>query len=151
MRIRGAAAAVAGLMAMAGLVAATPAQAATGTTVKPALAHGTGLGFDAASATRPSLERAWTVSPYRTVNIYFSGIGRLDPNQVELTPDWVKTVLSNGWSLIPTVVDRQAPCYGGTKPRMSSVVSTARSQAIQAASKAHSDLVALGLGGTIAY
>src|SRR3954469_19089670 len=120
MRIRGAAATLAALTLLAGVLAATPAQAATSTTVTAGVVHGTGLGFDAASAPSTAQVRAWTASPYRAVNVYFSGIGRFDKTQAGLNHDWVSTVLSNGWALIPTVVDRQAPCYGGSKPKMSS-------------------------------
>jgi len=153
MRIRGAAAALAGLMVLAGLVAAAPAQAATGTSVTPAVVHRTGLGFDAASAASTAQIRAWTASPYRAVNVYFSGTQRFDTTQTQLGHDrtWTATVLSNGWSLIPTVVDLQAPCYGGKKKKMSSVAATAKSQAIQTASQAHTDLATIGLAGTIAY
>src|SRR6476646_6924575 len=123
MRIRGAAATLAALTLVASVLAATPAQAATGTTVTPGVVHGTGLGFDAASAPSTAQLRAWTVSPYRTVNLYFSGSQRFDKTQTQLgnDPTWTATVLSNGWSLIPTVVDLQAPCYGGGKRQMSSV------------------------------
>ena len=135
------------------LTAAPAAQAATGTTVTPAVVHLSGRGFDAASAPSTAQVRAWTASPYRAVNVYFSGTQRFDTTQTQLGNDrtWTATVLSNGWSLIPTVVDLQAPCYTGHKKKMSSVASTAKSQAITVASQAHTDLVKYGLGGTIAY
>src|SRR5947209_5649372 len=153
MRIRGAAGTLAALTVLATVVGATAAQAATGTTVAPGVVHGTGLGFDAASAPSTAQVRAWTASPYHAVNVYFSGSQRFDTTQTQLGSDttWTATVLSNGWSLSPTVVDLQAPCYGGKKKKMSSVASTARTQAINTASQAHSDLVKYGLAGTIAY
>src|SRR6059058_1281407 len=139
MRTRGAAAALSALTVLATLVGATPAQAATGTTVTPTVVHGTGLGFDAASAPSTAQVRAWTASPYRAVNVYFSGTQRFDTEQTQLgtDPTWTATVLSNGWSLIPTVVDLQAPCFGGTKHKMSSVASTASTQAMKTATQAH--------------
>src|SRR4051794_26094138 len=153
MRIRGAAAALAGLMVVAGLVAATPAQAATGTTVSPGVVHRSGLGFDAASAPSTAQVRAWTASPYRAVNVYFSGTQRFDPVQTQLgsDPTWTATVLSNGWSLIPTVVDLQAPCYGGKKQKMSANPAAAASQGQQVAQAAHNDLATYALAGTVAY
>src|SRR3954453_1354966 len=153
MRIRGAAATLAALTLLAGVLAATPAQAATSTTVTSGVVHGTGLGFDAASTPSTAQVRAWTASPYRAVNVYFSGSERFDTTQTQLGNDstWTATVLSNGWSLIPTVVDLQAPCYGGTKHKMSSVASTASTQAMKTATQAHNDLVKYGLVGTIAY
>src|SRR3954452_23047181 len=149
MRIRGAAATVAGLTLLAGTLGATPAQAATGTSVTPRVVHGTGLGFDACQAPSTAVLRAWTASPYRAVNIYFSGTQRGCPNQPLLTPDWVTTVLSNGWSLIPTVVDVQAPCYGGKKAKIDT--SRPRGQGVDVARQADTDLRALGLGGAVAY
>ena len=153
MRIRGASAVVSIAVVLAGLVGVAPAQATTSTTVTPTVVRGSGLGFDAASAPSTAQVRAWTASPYHAVNVYFSGNERFDPVQPQLGNDttWTATVLSNGWSLIPTVVDLQAPCYTGKKHRMSSVADKARTQATDIASQAHDDLVKYGLGGTIAY
>src|SRR5205823_1970008 len=99
MRFRGALAAVTtAVLAVAGVVVSTPAQAATGTTVTPGVVTGSGLGFDACQAPSTAVLRAWTASPYRAVNMYFSGTQRGCPNQPLLTVDWVTTALSNGWS-----------------------------------------------------
>jgi hypothetical protein len=149
MRVRGAlvAAAVA-----VGAFAFVPAHASTGVTVTPVVAVGAGLGFDACQAPATSTLRAWSASPYRTVNMYFSGTQRACPNQPDLSTDWVTTALSNGWSLLPTVVDLQPPCYGGTtKSKMSTDPVVAGQQGAQAATQADSDLRSLGLGGTVAY
>src|SRR5947207_1132370 len=134
-------------------VCAVPAYATTGTTVTPAVVTGSGLGFDAASAPSTAQIRAWSASPYHAVNVYFSGTQRFDPTQTQLGSDttWTATVLSNGWSLIPTVVDLQAPCYGGKKAKMSPDAPTAASQGQQVAQAAASDLAKYGLGGTVAY
>jgi hypothetical protein len=150
MRLRGVFATVA--LAAATVIVSTPAQAATGTTVTPGVATGTGLGFDTCQAPTTAVLRAWTASPYRAVNMYFSGSQRRCSSQPLLTADWVTTVLSNGWSLIPTVVDLQAPCAtNSAKSKMSSNLGTAASQGTTAATNAHNDLVNLGLGGTVAY
>jgi hypothetical protein len=137
------------------LVVATPAaEAATGTSVTPAVVTGSGLGFDAADAQRPSFERGWTASPYRAVNMYFSGRYRYHTSQPELTADWVTTVLSNGWSLIPTVVDLQAPCATSSakdKIPANATNSQAYKLGAQVAATAHNDLTTLGLAGTVAY
>jgi hypothetical protein len=154
MRFRGALATLTTAVLTAAVVvgAPAPAGAATGTTVTPAVVTGSGLGFDACQAPSTAVLRAWTASPYRAVNMYFSGSQRACPNQPLLTADWVTTVLSNGWSLIPTVVDLQAPCAGNSaKSKMSSDLTTAAAQGTQAAQKAHDDLAALGLAGTVAY
>ena len=153
MRIRGTSAVVSIAVVLAGLVGIAPAQATTSTTVTPAVVTGSGLGFDAASAPSTAQVRAWSASPYHAVNVYFSGTQRFDPVQTQLGSDttWTATVLSNGWSLIPTVVDLQAPCYGGKKQKMSADPATAASQGQQVAQTAHNDLVKYALGGTVAY
>lgn len=134
------------------LLAVLPAQATTGTTVTPGVVTGSGLGFDACVAPSTATLRAWSASPYTSVNIYFSGSQRGCPNQPNLTADWVTTVLSNGWSLIPTVVDLQAPCNGGsTKSKMSTDPVAAGQQGAAAAQQADTDLRNLGLGGGVAY
>jgi hypothetical protein len=51
----------------------------------------------------------WTYSPYWAVNIYIGGIARLCDN-LDLTPEWVRAVMDQGWALIPTWVGPQAPC-----------------------------------------
>ena len=134
-------------------VAGAPAaQAATGTSVTPAVVTGSGLGFDTADAPSTPVLRAWTASPYRSVNLYFSGSQRYHTSQPNLTPDWVTTVLANGWSLVPTVVDLQAPCATSAKKAMMSTdPATAASQGTAAAQQAAADLQALGLGKTVAY
>jgi len=153
MRLRGFSVAVAAFVLSATLVGASPAEAATGTTVTPAVVTGSGLGFDAAGAPSTAVLRAWSSSPYRAVNLYFSGTQRFDPTQTQLgsDPTWTATALSNGWSLIPTVVDLQAPCYGGKKAKMSSDAATATAQGQAVARQAHTDLTKFGLGGTVAY
>ena len=148
MRLRGALAAAA--VAVVAVLAA-PAGASTGVTVTPSLITGSGLGFDIASAQRTAVIRAWSASPYTSVNIYFSGSQRFDKTQAQLSADWVTTVLANGWSLIPTVVDLQPPCYGGGAAKMSTDPTTAATQGATVATQADSDLRGLGLGGMIAY
>lgn len=148
MRLR-AALTVAALV-VAGLVVA-PASASTGTTATAGVVTGSGLGFDAADTPSTAVIRAWTASPYRSVNIYFAGSQRYHTSQPNLTNDWVTTVLSNNWSLIPTDVDLQAPtpCYSG--PKASTTAATAVADGTNAATTAIAALRALGLDRTIAY
>ena len=121
------------------------------------IVRGSGLGFDAASAPSTAQVRAWSSSPYKAVNLYFSGTERFDTTQTQLGHDatWTATVLSNGWSLIPTVVDLQAPCYKPDpkrpKKRMSADAADAATQGKTAAQNAHTDLATYALSGTIAY
>jgi photosystem II stability/assembly factor-like uncharacterized protein len=51
----------------------------------------------------------WTYSPYWISNIYIGGVSRACDN-LDLTPEWVRAVLDQGWALIPTWVGPQAPC-----------------------------------------
>lgn len=139
------------LVALGVCLAVLPASATTGTTVTPGVVVGSGLGFDACHFPSTAELRAWSASPYGSVNIYFGGSQRACP-PANLTADWVTTTLSNGWSLIPTYVDLQPPCYGGSaKSKMSADPATAYSQGQSAASDADSQLRQLGLGGTVAY
>lgn len=115
-----------------------------------------GLGFDVCDAPPTSTMRAWLASSYRAVNIYFAGHQRLCSTQSQLTADWVRTVTANGWSIIPTYVGLQAPCYGGSKKKMSTNATTAQAQGRAAADDAidfpPTGLTALGFHrGTPAY
>lgn len=150
MRLRGILAAASVFVVAAG-AAFWPAGATTGTTVQPAVVTGSGLGFDACIAPSTATLRAWTASPYKSVNIYFGGSQRGCPNQPQLSADWVATVLSNGWSLIPTYVGLQAPspCYSNSKGTTSAA--TATSDGTNEADDAVAGLQALGLNATIAY
>jgi hypothetical protein len=95
-----------------------------------------GEGFDICQAPPSSTMRAWLASPMRSVNIYFAGSQRACSNQPYLSAEWVRTVAANGWSIIPTVVDRQAPCYGGSKAKISYTASDAQAQGVKAADDA---------------
>jgi len=71
-----------------------------------------GKGFDTCAAQSTGFMRSWLGSPYRVTNIYLAS-AQLAPDcrrQPELTPQWVRTVRSNGWALLPVFVGRQAPC-----------------------------------------
>lgn len=108
MRFRGVLAAAVTLIAAAAWF--VPAGAVTGTTVTATVLTGTGYGFDACNGPSTATLRGWSASPYTNVNAYIGGVN-LSPSCVQRTDaDWATTVLSNGWSLIPTYVGRQAPC-----------------------------------------
>src|SRR4051812_19861073 len=127
------------LLTSSAVAAAPHAGAATtpGPSITMSRAVVGGEGFDVCDAPPTSEMRAWLGLPFRTVNIYFAGSQRLCKTQSELTADWVTTVMANGWNIIPTVVDLQAPCYTVNpqhpKARMSTDRATARSQGAQAA------------------
>ena len=132
--------AVALALLTSGAVAAAPrARAATpvpGPTVSLAHAVVTGEGFDLCQAPPTSTLRAWLASPFRSVNIYFAGSQRACSNQPYLSAEWVRTATANGWSIIPTFVGLQPPCYGGTKAKISTNPTTAQKQGRRAADNA---------------
>jgi hypothetical protein len=108
-------------------------------TVVAAGGHATGEGFDTSLAPPASTIRAWSASPYRAVNMYFAGSQRYRTVQPELSPSWVTTVLANGWTIIPTDVDLQAPCSSTPKQKISTNPSTALAQGASAATLAIDD------------
>ncbi|HET7530019.1 MAG TPA: glycoside hydrolase domain-containing protein [Mycobacteriales bacterium] len=152
--------AVAAALAATGSVAAAP-HATASTPPGPGITMSrtvvTGEGFDVCDAPPTSQMRSWLALPFRTVNIYFAGSQRHCSAQPELSPSWVTTVMANGWHIIPTVVDLQAPCYGSTtKKKMSRNRSTAHAQgaaaAVDAISGSPTSLTTLGFPkGSIAY
>lgn len=110
----------------------------------------TGPGFDACTARSLSELSTWfSASPYKAVNMYFGGISR-GCSQPNLTADWVKAVIAQGWVLIPTYVGLQAPCRTEYPNRIDPAQAPAQGTA--AADDAIAQLNALGLGvGNPAY
>ncbi|HEV2590722.1 MAG TPA: DUF1906 domain-containing protein, partial [Gaiellaceae bacterium] len=107
----------------------------------------TGYGFDACSAPSLNALAAWQASPYRSFGIYIGGANRAC-NQPNLTPPWVTTVVSQGWSLMPLYVGLQAPCVSASSlKKLSTSAGTATNQGVAAAKDAASEAVALGLPG----
>ena len=69
-------------------------------------------GFDTC-VTPPAnlLKTWWDKSPYRWLNVYVGGASMFPKcGGKDLTPEWVRTVYEQGWSLLPTWVGSQAPC-----------------------------------------
>jgi hypothetical protein len=135
----------------AGLVAALPAtvplpaQAAAAST---RVSHYSGAGFDSCQAPSTGTMRSWLGSPYRVMNIYIGGSQLAKPDcnpQVELNKQWVHTVRTNRWSLIPTYVGLQAPCRYNTDKKAFHA-SNARGAGRNAADFAVQRMKALGIG-----
>jgi hypothetical protein len=103
----------------------------------------TGYGFDACNAPAPETLSAWLASPYRAVGIYIGGTNRTCAN-AQLTADWVATVESSGWNLIPLYVGLQAPCASKASLVKISAPS-AQTQGAAAADDAVARASALGL------
>lgn len=106
-----------------------------------------GRGFDTCVAPSTGFMRSWLGSPYRVANIYLKS-SQIAPDcreQPELNRQWVRTVRTNGWALLPTYVGRQAPCRDDRSQR-GFTAATARSRGKDAASSAVDRMRALGLG-----
>jgi Domain of unknown function (DUF1906) len=105
----------------------------------------TGYGFDACTAPSTNALRAWSASPYRAVGIYLGGVNR-GCTQANLTPEWVGTTVSMGWSLLPLYVGLQAPCVGQARlQQISTNLTTAAAQGRAAADDAAGLATSLGL------
>lgn len=116
--------------------------------------HTTAPGFDVCQAPSLDVMRAWwKSSPYRWLNIYIGGINRACPNGP--SAQWVNTVYTMGWGLVPTYVGRQAPmaCQPGTNAYpMGSDLGTVAKQAQNAADDAANALQAANFApGSIIY
>ncbi|MEO6606642.1 MAG: glycoside hydrolase domain-containing protein, partial [Aeromicrobium sp.] len=105
----------------------------------PAPGNFKGYGFDACVAPNQKVMDAWNLkSHFTAIGIYISGSSRYcgDKYQPNLSKDWVAKNATNGWRFIPIHVGRQAPCFKNNpssrvqKLKMSTTVSTARSQGV---------------------
>lgn len=72
----------------------------------------TAPGFDTCVAPPANLLKTWwDTSPYRWLNVYLGGASMFPKcGGKDLTPEWVRSVYEQGWSLLPTWVGLQAPC-----------------------------------------
>jgi glycoside hydrolase-like protein/putative peptidoglycan binding protein len=141
----------------ASVVAASPAAAAD----PQAPGDFTGYGFDACVAPSQTVMDAWNLrSPFTAIGIYISGSSRYcgDKYQPNLSASWVEKNASHGWRFIPIHVGYQAPCFKNNpssrvqKKKMSSTISTARSQAASDAAEAIAALKKYGFGsGSASY
>jgi len=141
----------------ASVLAATPAVAAT----PAAPGNFTGYGFDACVAPSQKVMDAWNLrSPYTAIGIYISGNSRYcgDKYQPNLSKAWVQKNADNGWRFIPIHVGYQSPCFRNNpksrvqKKRMSTTVSTARTQARSDAAETIAALKKYGFGaGSVSY
>ena len=110
-------------------------------------------GFDkCTAATVAQMQSWWNNSPFYDVNIYHSGRNR-GCSQGQLTANWVNSVTSQGWGLIPTVVGYQSPCSVCTTcQKHSSDASIAETQGRGEADIAITDANNLGItSGSVLY
>jgi Domain of unknown function (DUF1906)/Putative peptidoglycan binding domain len=104
-------------VAVAGLLPATPGQAANRVTP----GGFTGYGFDQCRTPSQKAMDAWlTSSPYWAVGVYIAGKNRYcgDSQQTHLTRRWVSTQLRKGWRILPITVGPQASCYVNPKKKI---------------------------------
>ncbi len=105
----------------------------------------TGYGFEACNAPSIATLTAWGASPYRAVGIYVGGVNRACKN-ANLSPSWVTTTGSLGWSLLPLYVGLQAPCVSQSGlAKISSTLATAAAQGTAAADDAVAQANVVGL------
>lgn len=97
-------------------------------------------GFDTCTAPSISTMKAWRAA-YSVVGIYIGGVNAAC-DYGNLSAGWVRQARALGWSMLPTYVGPQAPCYGYG---VSISASQARAQGRQAADDAVSDARLLGL------
>ncbi len=106
----------------------------------------TGLGFDACSAPSARTMSAWASSPYRAIGVYIGGANRAC-SQPNLTSTWVGDQVADGWHLIPTYVGLQAPTSSCSScAKLSSSLSKAAGQGIEAAEDAVAEAQSVGMG-----
>jgi len=103
----------------------------------------TGYGFETCEAPTVDQLDAWLTSPYRAVGIYIGGVNRTCPN-LALTSGWIASVLTDGWSLIPTYVGLQPPCVTNSR-RAHFTAANAQAQGGVAGADAIAAATALGL------
>jgi hypothetical protein len=69
------------------------------------------FGFDTCEAPSTQAMATWkAASPYTAIGIYIGGGHRACANTALNNPNWVNTVVAQGWRLIPIYVGLQAPC-----------------------------------------
>jgi len=114
----------------------------------PAVNTAGGNMFDTCDTPALDTMRAWLASPYRTVGIYIGGIARGCKAQPNLTPNWIVSTASMGWSHVPIYVGLQAPCTVYSK-KISLSESTAAKQGGEAALDAIVQMKKLGIGSNV--
>nr|WP_051777200.1 glycoside hydrolase domain-containing protein [Kitasatospora phosalacinea] len=74
------------------------------------------MAFDTCTAPSLATMNAWHgTSPYGAAAVYIGGKNR-GCAQPQLTANWVKSVSSSGWKLVPLYVGAQPPCQTGSSP-----------------------------------
>ncbi|HEX7733744.1 MAG TPA: DUF1906 domain-containing protein [Ktedonobacteraceae bacterium] len=94
------------------LVSQTPAAAQVPLSPVGDVVVVTAPGFDTCVAPPADLLQTWwNLAPYRWLNVYLGGVSMFPTcGGKELTPEWIRTVYQQGWSMLPTWVGPQAPC-----------------------------------------
>ena len=93
--------------------------------------------------TLSQLQRWYTSSPYKAVNLYIGGVSRFCSNAA-LSAAYLRSMSLQGWRFIPTWVGPQAPCTS-FKTKFSYDVNLAYQAGVDNANLARTKLMALGL------
>ena len=94
----------------------------------------------------------WNYSPYWWTNAYIGGANVCTPSYGLVTYSWLSAVTSQGWDVVPTWVDLQAPCQGKGFAELSTNTSTAHSQGTSSADAAANRAASLGINtGSVIY
>ena len=104
-----------------------------------------GCYVDGGGAPWVGMQTWWDTSPYRARNLYLGGasVAPCTP----LTKAYVQVLAQQGWAFVPTWVGPQAPCFVGTKRKMSSDAALAYQQGRVEAYLALGRAQVLGLTG----
>lgn len=110
----------------------------------------TGHGFDgcfvdSGGAPLAGMQAWMNASPYRARNLYLGGSGAAPCTPLSKT--YIQQLAQQGWVFIPTWVGPQAPCFVGSKRRMSGDPAVAYQQGIIEGHLALDRAAALGLTG----
>ncbi len=93
--------------------------------------------------TLSQLQRWYTSSPYRAVNLYIGGVSRFCSNAA-LSASYLQSMNLQGWRFIPTWVGHQAPCTNYKYP-FPYDVNQAYQYGVNNANQARAKLIELGL------
>ena len=136
-------------------ISAIEEQAASGTQISQ------GEGFDQCQAsTVAKMQTWWGLSPYTVTGIYIGGENEGCP-QPNITSDWVTSVTTQGWGLLPIWVGKQAPilsdgtkcssCTGPNCKTMDPDPTISAQQGKSEADAAVSAALALGINESVIY
>lgn len=106
-------------------------------------------GFDACTAPSLVAMHVWR-SDYAAVGVYIGGENAACAYG-NLSASWVKTVVGEGWGLLPTYVGPQSPCWGGTGAAINPASAAAEGKADGADAVSKAKALGIPVGSPIYY